>query len=114
MSFSQPAVLIDARRQGWFWLEDDVIDTYGRALGAIGVAIYAYLARRSDPRGVSFPSYGTIAHDLNLGRRTVINHIRKLEELGLIIVHRRNGQRRTSNIYQLVNVRGREPNPVPP
>ncbi len=114
MSFSQPDILVDARRQGWFWMEDAVIDTYGRALGAIGVAIYAYLARRSDPRGVSFPSYGTIARDLNLGRRTVIKYIHKLEELGLIVVHRRNGQGRASNVYQLVNVRGREPDPVPP
>ncbi len=114
MSFSQPDILVDARRQGWFWMEDAVIDTYGRALGAIGVAIYAYLARRSDPRGVSFPSYGTIARDLNLGRRTVIKYIHKLEELGLIVVHRRNGQSRASNVYHLVNVRGREPDPVPP
>jgi len=114
MSTPQFDILVDARRQGWFWMEDDVIDKYGRALGAIGVAIYAYLARRSDPSGVSFPSYGTIARDLNLGRRTVINHIRKLEKLGLIIVHRRNGQRRASNVYQLVNVRGHEPDPVPP
>ncbi len=114
MSFSQPDILVDARRQGWFWMEDAVIDTYGRALGAIGVAIYAYLARRSDPRGVSFPSYGTIARDLNLGRRTVIKYIHKLEELGLIVVHRRNGQGRASNVYQLVNVREREPDPVPP
>ncbi len=112
MSFSQPDILVDARRQGWFWMEDAVIDTYGRALGAIGVAIYAYLARRSDPRGVSFPSYGTIARDLNLGRRTVIKYIHKLEELGLIVVHRRNGQGRASNVYQLVS--GREPDPVPP
>ena len=114
MSFSQPDILVDARRQGWFWMEDAVIDTYGRALGAIGLAVYAYLARRSDPRGVSFPSYGTIARDLNLGRRTVIKYIHRLEELGLIVVHRRNGQGRASNVYQLVNVRGREPDPVPP
>ena len=114
MSFSQPDILVDARRQGWFWMEDAVIDTYGRALGAIGLAVYAYLARRSDPRGVSFPSYGTIARDLNLGRRTVIKYIHKLEELGLIVVHRRNGQGRASNVYQLVNVRGREPDPEPP
>ncbi len=114
MSNPNTDILVDARRQGWFWMEDDVIDKYGRALGAIGVAIYAYLARRSDPRGVSFPSYGTIARDLNLGRRTVINHIRKLEQLGLIIVHRRNGQGRASNVYQLVNIRGREPDPASP
>ncbi len=107
-------ILIDARQQGWFWMEDAVIDTYGRSLGAIGVAIYAYLARRADANGVSFPSYGTIARDLNLGRRTVINHIAQLEKLGLIIVHRRRGQGRATNVYQLVNLRGREPDPAPP
>jgi len=104
--------LTDARRPGWFWMDDDIIDRYGRILGTTGIAVYAYLARRANPRGVSFPSYSTIAHDLAISRKTAISYIQKLEELGLLVVQRRTGRGRTSNIYQLVNLRDRAPQPA--
>ena len=49
------------------------IDEVGRAHGALALAVFTYLCRRADAHGVSWPSYGTIATDLQLGRRTVIN-----------------------------------------
>lgn len=106
--------LTDARQPGWFWMEDAVIDHYGKALGAIGIAIYAYLARRADKNGVSFPSFSTIAAELALGRRTVIKYIHKLEALGLIVVLRHKGNARASNEYRLVNLREGAPTPLPP
>ena len=106
-------ILTDAREPGWFWMEDAIIDVYGSAIGALGVAIYAYLARRADKHGVSFPSYQTIANDLALSRRTVITYIHKLEERGLIVTTRRNGKRRASNEYRLVNLRNRSTGSVP-
>ena len=107
-------ILTDARRPGWFWMDDDIIDRYGRILGATGIAVYAYLARRAAPNGVSFPSYGTIAQDLAISRKTAIIYVKKLEELGLLVVQRRNGRGRRSNVYQLVNIRGRAPLPATP
>ncbi len=116
MTSQQPSsdILTDARRPGWFWMDDDIIDRYGRILGTTGIAVYAYLARRADPNGVSFPSYSTIARDLAISRKTAIIYIKKLQDLGLLVVQRRNGRRRSSNIYQLVNIRGRAPLPAAP
>ncbi len=116
MTSQQPSsdILTDARHPGWFWMDDDIIDRYGRILGTTGIAVYAYLARRADPNGVSFPSYSTIARDLAISRKTAIIYIKKLQDLGLLVVQRRNGRRRSSNIYQLVNIRGRAPLPAAP
>ncbi len=114
MTSQQPStdILTDARRPGWFWMDDDIIDRYGRVLGTTGIAVYAYLARRADPNGVSFPSYSTIANDLAISRKTAIIYIKKLQDLGLLVVQHRNGRRRSSNIYQLVNIRDRAPQPA--
>ena len=100
--------LQDARSPGWFWMEDAVIDVYAPRIGASGIAVYAYLARRADRQGVCFPSYDTIARDLGLSRRTAIAYVKLLQEHGLIMMLPRiaAGVKRSANAYRLVNLRG--------
>ncbi len=102
-----PTTLQDARSPGWFWMEDAVIDVYAPRIGASGIAVYAYLARRADKQGVCFPSYDTIAHDLGLSRRTAIAYVKLLQEHGLIMMLPRiaTGMKRSANAYRLVNLR---------
>ena len=101
----------DAREPGWFWMEDAIIDRFGPRLGAIGVAIYAYLARRANREGVSFPSYQTIARQLKLSRRTVITYMQMLEEQQLIVAcaRRSGGGGCAANAYRLVSLRNPDP-----
>ncbi len=102
---SQPHPCADARIQGRFWIEDAVIDRYGPHIGAIGVAVYAYLARRADRQGVCFPSYQTVAQQLNLSRRTVITYVRLLEQHGLLVAATRGAPKgRRANAYRLVSM----------
>ncbi len=102
---SQSHSCADARIQGRFWIEDAVIDRYAPHIGAIGVAVYAYLARRADRQGVCFPSYQTVANQLNLSRRTVITYIRLLERHGLLVAATRGAAKgRHANAYRLVSL----------
>ncbi len=95
----------EPRIQGRFWIEDAIIDRYAPHIGAIGVAVYAYLARRADRQGVCFPSYQTVAQRLNLSRRTVITYIRLLEQHGLLVAATRGATKgRRANAYRLVSL----------
>ncbi len=102
-----PTTLQDTRTPGWFWMENTVIDVYAPCIGAAGVAVYAYLARRADRQGLCFPSYDTIARDLGLSRRTAIAYVKLLQEHGLIMMLPRiaAGMKRSANAYRLVNLR---------
>ncbi len=102
-----PTTPQEARTPGRFWIEDAVIDRHGPQIGAIGVAVYAYLARRADRQGVCFPSYQTVARQLNLSRRTVITYIRLLEQQGLLVAATRSankGKVRAANAYRLASL----------
>lgn len=55
-------------------------------LPAGAIAVYIYLLRHADRRtGQCHPSAATIAKKLHLCRNTVENHVRLLENLGLIV-----------------------------
>ncbi len=101
-----PTTLQDTRTPGWFWIEDAVIDRFGPHIGAIGVAVYAYLARRADKQGICFPSYQTVARQLNLSRRTVITYISLLEQHRLIVAASRSAgsKARSTNAYRLADL----------
>ena len=55
-------------------------------LPAGAIAVYIYVLRHADRRtGQCHPSAATIAKKLHLCRNTVANHVRLLENLGLIV-----------------------------
>ncbi len=88
-------------------MENALIDVHAPHIGASGIAVYAYLARRADRQGVCFPSYDTIARDLGLSRRTAVAYVKLLQEHGLIVLLPRTaaGMRRSTNAYRLVSLR---------
>ncbi len=93
------------RNKGWFWQDNDIVDVYGKHLGAIGLCIYQHLARRANKETQeSFPSQETIARDCGCTSRTIRNHIDKLVYYNLIFVikeRRRGGYRR--NRYLMID-----------
>ena len=95
-----------APRPPAFRIDNLVIDHYAAEMGALGLALYAALARYADRQtGECFPSITTLGAKLQLGRTTVKKFLRKLECLGLIaIAPRRTAEGDpTSNLYILLD-----------
>lgn len=90
---------------GWYATYNDFGATWGKKVGAVGIAIYQSLASRAWD-GQCFPSYQTIAEDTGVSRPTAIKYIKKLQQVGLIEVQPRFNRRGdpTSNLYTLTNL----------
>ena len=76
----------------WQLFQDpnDIIDTHGRTLGAIGIGVYAALARYADRKtGECWPGIAKLERVLDLARSTVKVYLHKLEALGLIAIEKR-------------------------
>jgi hypothetical protein len=88
-------------------VDNIIVDEYGEKIGAIGVAIYNVLARHADRQtGICYPSIGTIAKKLALGRTTVKKYLRILLNHSLIAISSRlsNEGDPTSNCYMLLDL----------
>jgi hypothetical protein len=90
----------------YFGIANSIIDTHGRTLGAIGVGVYAALARFADrTTGECWPAIAKLERALNLARSTVKVYLHKLEALGLIAIEKRwdAAGDPTSNLYTLLD-----------
>jgi hypothetical protein len=90
----------------YFGIANTIIDTHGRTLGAIGVGVYAALARFADrTTGECWPAIAKLERALNLARSTVKVYLHKLEALGLIAIEKRwdAAGDPTSNLYTLLD-----------
>lgn len=99
----------DERRRGWFAISNEVVDAYGPQIGANGLAVYAVLARFADSSTrEAHPSHERIAKLTVLSRRTVINSLNKLRDVGLIAITKRytdnaaGGRRQMPSLYTLL------------
>jgi hypothetical protein len=107
------SIVADQRTPGWFWLHDRIIDTYGRELGPIGIAVYACLARHADKAGESFPAKNTIATEIGASKRAVDTAIARLAHFKLITVTKRKAALGgyDSSVYTLANLTEITPKP---
>lgn len=110
----------DARQVYHFWLDDTVLDLFGKELGPYGLAIYMALARRAK-RGESYPSVKRLGQDTGMSPRSVRTNLKKLETLGLITITPRHSDAGdpTSNLYTILDLshlttRGTAPPTGPP
>jgi DNA-binding MarR family transcriptional regulator len=90
----------------FFGIPNHIIDTHGRTLGAIGVGIYAALARYADRKtGECWPAIAKLERVLGLARSTVKVYLHKLEAVGLIEIEERWDEAgdRTTNLYTLLD-----------
>ena len=89
---------------GFYTIDNDIIDTYGKAMGPYGIAVYNVIARHADKNGGAFPSYQQKKKKTDISRPKVASTIKHLVSLGLIEKENRfrpNGDM-TSNHYKLV------------
>src|SRR5437763_16592996 len=90
----------------FFGIPNNIIDTHGRTLGAIGIGIYTALARYADRKtGECWPAIAKIERVLGLARSTVKVYLHKLEAIGLIEIEERwdAAGDRTTNLYTLLD-----------
>jgi len=89
---------------GWYWISKIVIQEYTSKVGAMGIAVYNFLASMADRSQSCFPSQQYIADHLGLSRSTVNKTLNRLESHFLI---RKEGRGRHHRTYRLLQVRCR-------
>lgn len=99
----------DGREHGWYPIYHYLTDTYGPQIGANGLAVYIVLARFADASTrEAYPSHERIAAITALSRRTVINSLHKLRDVGLITIAKQytdnatGGRRQLPSLYTLL------------
>ncbi len=102
MSNQEKIEIRDLRNGGWYWVHKAVIREYAPKVGAIGIAVYNFLASLADSRQICFPSQRYIAEHLGYSRATINKKIKLLERSGLIKVDKRS---RYHCVYHLLKVR---------
>src|SRR5712691_7783121 len=88
----------------FFSIDNDIIDVHAKTIGALGIAVYAVLARYANRQtGECWPAIARIERVLHLARSTVKVYLHKLQEAGLIAITERQSAAGdpTSNLYTL-------------
>jgi len=68
----------------WYWIDKAVIHEYAPKIGAMGIAVYSFLASFADNNQKCFPSQKYIAEKFGCSRSTVSKTLKTLEQHGLI------------------------------
>ena len=101
----RPIEVRSRRRQGWFWVENSIVDRIGQGLGSKGIAVYVALCRYADLNTQScYPSIGKLSKSLKMGRNVVNETLSLLESQGLISCTRSGAHSGFSNCYTLLSV----------
>ena len=99
----QTFAIRDNRQAGWWWANNDLIDVYGRDLGAHGIAVYCVLARYANNQSQQcWPGRRRIGELIGAGSHQVIAALRRLEAAGLVQIKSVSGR---GSVYTLVDPR---------
>lgn len=98
----------DNRTEKRFFVDNIIIDIYGKMLGPIGLATYMALCRMADKdTQTCYPSYETLADRIGAGRSTVGSRLRLMKSLKLISWIQQplpgKGSKLSSNVYTLLD-----------
>ncbi len=103
MSDTAPDNEIRKMNEGdWYWIPKAVIQEHASRIGAMGIAVYNFLASMADRNQSCFPSQQYMAERLGYSRSTVNRALKCLEEQRLI---RKEMRSRYHCVYQLLRVR---------
>jgi DNA-binding MarR family transcriptional regulator len=93
----------DRRRQGWFSIDNEVIDDYSERLGHHGIAVYCALARhaKNDTQETRV-GVRKLAKKLKMGPTKLTEILALLEDLRLISIE--HGDYENPNVYTLLEV----------
>ncbi len=103
MSETAPDNEIRSMNKGdWYWIPKAVIQEYASRIGAMGIAVYNFLASMADRNQSCFPSQRYMAERLGYSRSTINRAIKCLDEHRLI---RKETRSRYHCVYHLLRVR---------
>jgi len=86
-------------KDGWYWIDKDILGIYGKRLKPSGLAVYNALAYFANSiTQTCFPSQGRIAEMVGISRLTVNRKIKLLRDLGLITI----SKEKRKNIHTLL------------
>ena len=106
----------DARRSGFFTIDNEILTVHGATIGVYGLAVYTALAQHANSAGRCHPTIPRIAGILDCSPRKVNDALRLLADAGLIAIEERRAKngRQMSNAYVLLPVAKVEATPQPP
>jgi len=81
---------------GWYWSPNSLYDKW--PLGIYEFAIWHALLRYADSKNECYPGHDLLATKLKISRASVIRHIKKLLDSGLLTQKKRLGN---SNVYKI-------------
>ena len=94
----------DRRNKGWFFIDNEYINGYGKFFGPVGIAIYVCLCRHANGEQICFPSQELIAEKIGVNSRTVRRYLNRFIQYNMIHVEKeRKGGRWLNNIYYLLD-----------
>ncbi len=103
-----------ARRQNFTIVQNEAFDLALEkgVSGSAWLLYFALLSHRNHETGEAFPSHETLGERLNIGRSTVIRHMKELTDAGLVVskLRYRDGER-TSNRYTFPHEKEAAPKP---
>lgn len=94
------------QNRGWFYIDNEFVDIYGKIFGAVGTAIYICLCRHVDKDQKCFPSEKLIGEKLGISDRCVRKYIELLEQYNVIKKNKQRNERNqrwANNIYFLMD-----------
>jgi biotin operon repressor len=100
--FNKKIGIRDLRNGGWYWVDKAVIKNFTPKVGAVGIAVYSFLASLADSSQGCFPSQKYIANSLGYSRATINKSLKLLERYGLIRIDKRS---RYHCVYKLLSIR---------
>jgi len=88
----------DLRRKDNFRIDDQFLNGYAKFLGVYAVGVYVSLCRHADKKQKCFPSIKRIAEELDIGRNSVIESLKRLDFWN-IVRKEREGKQLTNRYY---------------
>ena len=93
------------RKQGWFWVDNAIIDTFSPIIGYAALSVYMVLCRRADNSDQScYPSISGISRDLKMGRDKIIESLEILQKESLIRCDKAGKSSGVTNTYYILEL----------
>jgi len=98
MDVQKPFDIRDLREKDKFVVDDKFLNGYAKFVGIYAVGVYTSLSRHANKEQKSWPSIGKLCEELNVGKTSVIEAIKRLEFWD-VIKKERLGKMATNRYY---------------
>lgn len=100
---TEPIFIEDGRSQGWWWMDNDIVDTYWPLIGAHAVSVFTVLVRMRNKERQCYPSLATLGKKTGLSKNSILRALNTLVAYKLIAISRRQAPEgdANTNVYTL-------------